>query len=349
KEMKNEAIVLAGKTKGSTAFQRKEINFPAIKADQVLVKSEAFGLNYADVMASMGLYREAPPRPCVIGYELVGEIIEVGAELDASLVGKRILAFSRFGAYAQYVAIEKHAFTTVEEEPANLLLALCTQGVTAHYMSNYLSPVRAHDIVLIHAAAGGVGSLLIQLCKQKGATVIAKIGNENKRELVEALGADFTVNYNNEIEYDEAIKKLIGDKKLTVSFNPVAGSTFKKDMKLLRFGGRLFLFGGAELTAGKWGILSALRFLFRMGKPLPIAFMMKSQSILGVNLLKIADHYPMIISECLSECYQSFKKGTLKPQSGGDFQVENFASAFELLKSGKSTGKIGVLWKSNSN
>jgi NADPH2:quinone reductase len=211
-------------------------------------------------------------------------------------------------------------------------------------MSNYLSPIQSHDTVLIHAAAGGVGSLLIQLCKLKGATVIAKVGQQNKTELVKKLGADHVINYKNGTDYDQAIKNLIGEKNLTVSFNPVAGSTFKKDLKLLKFGGRLFLFGGAELTAGKWGVLSALRFILKMGKPLPIAFMMKSQSILGVNLLKIADHYPEIISDCLKEVYKNYKEGKLIPQSGGDYKIEKFNDAFELLKSGKSTGKIGIVW-----
>lgn len=336
--------MLSGTKKGSQAFQRQKIEYPNIKADQLLIKSEAFGLNYADVMASMGLYPEAPKRPSVIGYEVIGEVIEVGAELDKNLVGKRIVAFTRFGGYASILAIEKSAFLVVEQEPASDLLSLCTQAVTAYYMTDYFSPIRSNDIVLIHAAAGGVGSLLIQLCKLKGATVLAKVGQQNKEQLVKELGADFIINYKTDPAYEEKIKKFIGHKSLTVSFNPVGGSTFKKDMNLLSFGGRLFLFGGAELTAGKWGILSALGFVFKMGRPLPLSFMMKSQSLLGVNMLKIADKNPEVIAECLAQSYRLYKDSKLKPLPSEVFEITEFHKAFDYLKSGKSTGKVAVRW-----
>ncbi len=341
--MKSEAIVLTKKGKPSGTFERKEWSIPAINSQQILIESEAFGLNYADVMASQGLYREAPPMPCVVGYEVVGKIIEVGADLDQHLVGKRVLGFCRFGGYAKHVISEKYAIVVIDDMAAVDALSLCTQGVTAYYMAHYLSPVRKGERVLVHAAAGGVGTLLIQMCKNEGAEVFAKIGSSKKESLVKELGADYVINYSKS-DYTEQISKILGEARLDISFNPVAGDTFKKDFKLLGSAGRLFLFGGSQLTGGKYGILSAINFILKMGRPLPIGFMMRSKSVLGVNMLKIADNKPAVLEECLAEVFKLYNSGKLKPQVGGEFPVTEFDKAVTLLASGQSTGKIAVVW-----
>ncbi len=309
----------------------------------MLIESEAFGLNYADVMASQGLYREAPPKPCVVGYEVVGKVIEVGDPENADLIGKRVLAFCRFGGYAKHVVTEHYAIVPIENFPAGEALALCTQGVTAYYMAYYLSPVRAGERVLIHAAAGGVGNLLVQMCKNEGAEVFAKIGSSKKVELVKNLGADHVIDYS-QGDYADKIAKILGNHRLDVSFNPVAGDTFKKDFKLLGSAGRMFLFGGAQLTSGKWGILSGINFLLKMGRPLPIGYMMRSKSLMGVNMLKIGDNKPEVLSLCLKEVFEMYKQNKLKPEVGGEFPVTEFNKAIMELASGKSTGKIAVIW-----
>ncbi len=342
-KMKTEAIVLVKKGKPAQAFERREWSIPEIKSDQVIIESEAFGLNYADVMASQGLYREAPPKPCVVGYEVVGKVVEVGSEIDSAWIGKRVLSFCRFGGYSKHVISENFAFVEIGDIPAGEALALCTQGVTAYYMSHYLSPVRKNEKVLIHAAAGGVGTLLIQLCKLNGAEVFAKIGSSKKADLVKKLGADHVIDYSTS-DYADQISKILGDERLDVSFNAVAGDTFKKDFKLIGSGGRLMLFGGSQLSSGKWGILSALNFMRKMGILLPIGFMMRSKNLLGINMLKIADNKPMIMFDCLEAVFELYRTGKLKPEVGGSFPVADFTKAFESLESGKSVGKIGVYW-----
>ena len=178
--METEAFVLCKFGPSAQAFERKIVEIPALDSDEVLIESEAFGLNYADVMARRGLYREAPAFPCVIGYEVVGTIIQTGSSVDITLIGKRVVAFTRFGGYAKHVITTKDAIAEIGKMPVNDALALATQGVTAYYMANYISPVRTGEHVLIHAAAGGVGTLLIQLAKQAGAIVIAKVSSKEK-------------------------------------------------------------------------------------------------------------------------------------------------------------------------
>ncbi|MCT4562143.1 MAG: zinc-binding dehydrogenase [Crocinitomicaceae bacterium] len=342
--MKSEALVLQKNKKGAQAFLRQEWSLPELQSTQVLIESEAFGLNYADVMASNGLYREAPPRPCVIGYEVVGKIVQVGSDLSEDLIGQRVLAFCRFGGYSKHVITEEYAFTLIDETAdAGFMLALCTQGVTAYYMAHYLSPIRQGERVLIHAAAGGVGSLLIQMAKNAGAIVYAKIGSSKKADFVKKLGADQVIDYSKG-DYFQQVNQLLGKERLDISYNPVAGDSFKKDFQLLGSGGRLFLFGGSQLSSGKWGLLSALNFLRKMGRPLPIGYMMRSKSVLGVNMLKIADFKPNVLRSCLVNVVRLTEEGKLHPQVGGTFKVGEFTEAFNLLADGKSTGKVVVKW-----
>lgn len=343
KKIDSEAFFLVKKGVPEQAFERRTLTLDEPKSHEVIVEAEAFGLNYADVMARLGLYREAPPFPCVIGYEVVGRISHIGSDVDPTLLNKRVLAFCRFGGYAKHVRSFDYAVVAVEDQPVGELLSLCTQAVTAYYMAEYLSPIRAHDTVLIHAAAGGVGTILIQLAKMKGATVIAKVSSDHKAELVRSLGADHAVNYRSS-DYEAEVRKILGNDRLDVSYNPVGGSTFKKDLRLLGSGGRIVLFGGSELSGGKWGILSTLNFVRKMGLILPVGLMMRSKNVLGVNMLKIADNKPVIMSECMPAVLELYSSGKLRPQVGGVYPADQLAQAHGLLESGKSTGKLVVVW-----
>jgi NADPH2:quinone reductase len=211
-------------------------------------------------------------------------------------------------------------------------------------MTDYLAPIHKGDHVLIHAAAGGVGSFLIQLAKLKGAIVYAKIGDDSKIELVKSLGADFVINYK-KTAYEETLKSLLKTDRLSASYNAVAGSTFKKDVALLGSGGKLFLFGGAEIIGTRFGIFSTLNFLRKMGLLLPIGLLMRSKSILGVNMLKIADNRPDSLTECLGAVIDLYRKIELKTHVGGRFSVKEIAQAHTLLQAGKTTGKLSVFWE----
>jgi len=334
-------LIKSGEAK--QAFELRGFDIEAPKLQEVLIDVEAFGLNYADVMARRGLYQDAPPKPCVLGYEVVGKVVQCGPDANPDLLGKRVAAFCRFGGYAKHVITNDYAVVLVGDENAVELLALCTQGVTAYYMAEYLTPVHSIDTVLIHAAAGGVGTLLIQLAKLKGAIVVAKVGCEEKETLVKELGADHVVNYNKSDYITQVSEQLKGD-QIDISFNPVAGSTYKKDMSIMRSGGRMVLFGGSELSNGKWGIFSKLNFVRKMGFMPPIGLMMGSKNILGVNMLKIADNKPKVMECCLTEIIKLHGEGKIKPQIGGEYSSDQLAEAHAALESGKTTGKLGIRW-----
>jgi len=341
--IESEGVFLCKAGNPEDAFQRKAIQVHSPEGNNVLVQVEAFGLNYADVMARRGLYQEAPPFPCIIGYEVVGNVIQCGPEADQGLLGQRVVAFCRFGGYSRHVVTNDYAAVKVDAQPASELLALCTQGVTAYYMAKYVTTIHALDTVLIHAAAGGVGTILIQLAKLKGAEVIAKVGREEKISIVNDLGADFTVNYNTS-DYIKQIKNYLNGARIDISFNPFSGGTFKKDMNILGSGGRMVLFGGSELSRGKWGVFSKINFVRKMGLIVPVKLMVTSKSIIGVNMLKIADNKPKVLEKCLKEVVSLYEQGKIKPQIGGEYTIDELNEAHNALESGNSTGKLSVFW-----
>ena len=326
------------------AFELTCIDEPQIEENEVLIEVEGFGLNYADVLARLGQYREAPPLPCVVGYEVVGKVTKLGGAVDNNLLDKRVVGFTRFNAYATHV---KTSHLGIAEIPENLELvkglALGTQFVTAYYAAFMCCDLQEGDVVLIHAAAGGVGSALIQLCKLKGVEIIALAGSEEKLKVAKQNGADHVINYETH-DYEEEVQSILGDRKIDVSFNSTAGASFKKDFRLLNFTGKLVMYGASSRSGKKWGLLSTLNMLRKMGLFIPIALLMTSKSLIGVNMLKIADHKPMIIKRCLDAISQLAAQGKINPLVGGEFTSDQLAEAHEKLEKRGTVGKVGVRW-----
>lgn len=334
-------LVKYGKAEG--AFQLAEVQLPSLGEHQLLIEVEAFGLNYAEVMARRGLYAEAPKLPAVLGYEVVGTVIEQGAAVSDDHLGKRVVAFCRFGGYAKHVITEAYAIAEIGTYDAGKALALATQYVTAFYMVERAATLYPGEIALIHAAAGGVGTALLQLCKLKGVETIAKVSSDKKVDWCKAQGASHVVNYK-KADYETSILTLLKDRRLDASFNPVAGTTVKKDLRLIGSGGRLVLFGASELGTAPYGIFSKLNFVRKMGFFVPIGLMMRSKSICGVNMLKIADFQPKVLQHCLQEVVTLALQDKIQPQIGGSYPHQELEKAHADLESGTSTGKLMLIW-----
>jgi NADPH2:quinone reductase len=325
------------------AFELREMPAPKPGAGQVLVRSEGFGLNYADVMARRGLYREAPKPPCVIGYECVGRVEAIGQGVPEVLLGKRVTAITRFGGYAEQVVTDHRACDLVPEGLGlGEACALATQGCTAWYMSRYARPLRKGDRVLVHSAAGGVGHLLVSIAVRSGCEVFAIASGERKTELLKTMGAHHVIDRSRQ-DAHSVLRGLIGPNGLDVSFNAVGGSTFKKDLELLSAGGAVVIYGGAERGAGM-GAFATLGFVWRMGLVIPIFLMMRSRSIIGVNMLHLGDRHPELLAAVMNEVVAASNEGWLVPHVGAVLPAGELAAAHELLESGRSTGKVVLRW-----
>ncbi len=326
------------------SFEIREVEKPSISNDELLIKVDAFGLNFADVMARQGLYQEAPPLPSIIGYDVVGKVVEVGNKKYADLLSKRVVSMTRFGGYAEYaktkaegVAVIPDSFTDGEA------LALATQYSTAYFMAYECVSVFEGDNILMHAAAGGVGTALTQLLKLKGCTLFGLTSNDKKLNYLKTNGIDYPINHT-KADYAKEIEKIIGKNKIDVAFNSVGGSTFSKDRGLLMKGGRQVLYGAAERAGKGQGKLKTLALAWNFGIFSPIQMLLHSQAIIGVNMLHISDAKPQAIKRSLDAVVKKTKEGILKPHVGGVFNVNQIGEAHHLLESRKSTGKIIVEW-----
>jgi len=327
----------------STAFVLKPVELPPLREGQVFIRVTAFGLNFADVMARRGKYREAPSFPFVPGYDVVGIVERVFDEDQKHMIGKRVAGFCRFGGYSTAVITSSDAIVEIGDMDVGAALSLCTQGVTASYMADQISEAHVGRFALVHAAAGGVGSLLLQFLHLKGIKTIARVSSKEKLAALNTLNPTHIV-VSDQHMYDQSIQKLLGNDTLIASFNAVAGSTVRKDLSLMGSGGKLFLFGGAGLLQAKFGILSLLNFVRKTGFYSPIPLMMQSKAMIGVNMLKIADASPSVLSFHLKQSFNLYQNKLLIPLPATKFHHDELNSAHELLESGKSTGKVVIYW-----
>lgn len=338
------AIYLIRNGAPDEAFEIREVEIPKPGDGEILIRVETFGLNFADVMARKGFYRDAPPIPAVLGYEVVGTVAETGAGVQEKLKGKKVVAFTRFGGYAEYAIADARAIALLPEEyPNGKAAALSTQYCTAYYTAYDMANIRKGETVLIHAAAGGVGIALIQLARHRGCTIIGTAGSEEKLQFIRSQGAHFAINYRTH-DFVTEIKNNREIEGVDVIFDPVGGKSVKKGRKLLRPGGRLVTFGAStQLTRGK-NALAGIRLMLDFGFLHPVGLLMQSTGILGVNMLKIADHKPDIIRETLEAVVDLATKKVLDPVVGSEFDAGEIAEAHRLLESRQSIGKVVLHW-----
>lgn len=339
--MKAQVLTKIGKSK--EAFELQDVEIPIPQQNEVLIKVEAFGLNYADVMARNGMYQDAPPLPSILGYDVVGTVEEVGSEKDKHLIGKRITALTRFGGYAQYAIASNLAFAEIGNMEVGKAAALTTQYCTAYHCACSVTTIPKGGNILIHAAAGGVGTALTQLGIMRGAKIFGLTSSDKKLDYLKQNGVTHPINYSKS-DYVEQIQTILKDEKIDVAFNSVGGSTFRKDLKLLAFGGRIICYGAAEMSGARFKMVSQLKFASKFGLYSPIQFLIKSQGFSGVNMLKVADYKPKQIQDALENVVQLVHEGKLNPQVGGEFTFDKLYEAHDFLESRKSTGKIIVKW-----
>jgi NADPH:quinone reductase len=236
--------IQVSKTGGPEVLTLVDIPIPKPKPNEVVVKTFAAGVNFIDVYFREGRY--PAPLPFVSGQEASGVVSEVGGEVKTFKPGDRVASMNFSGAYAEYAAapvdrvVHIPAAITDQQAAAALL-----QGMTAHYLVYDTYPLKKGETALIHAAAGGVGRLLVQMAKNIGARVIATAGTEEKVNLAREAGADEVIQYSLQ-DFEAETKRLTEGKGVHVVYDGVGKTTFDKDLNVLRPRGYLVLFGGAS-------------------------------------------------------------------------------------------------------
>ncbi len=303
---------------GAENLTVEEIEKPTPKADEVLIKTAAAGINYADTMMRAGNYLTKPDLPFTLGYEAAGTIEKLGENVTNLKVGQRVLATTSSGGYAEYATAKAALTMPIPDELGyGEATALLVQGLTA---LGLLKKTRSGETILIHAAAGGVGTLLVQLAKHKGLTVIGTASSEQKLQLVAELGADFAINYSENDWTDEVLKATEG-RGVDWLIEMVGGAIVAQNLKVLAKHGTMWIYGAASGEDFKVSVLS---------------LMQKNHTIRGYWLMNESVGNRIKFTR---ELLEHLAAGRLKIHVT-EFPLEQARAAHEAIESRKTTGKV---------
>jgi len=307
---------------------------------EVRVRVEASGINFAEIMARQGLYQDAPPPPMVVGYEIAGVIDEVGDETNAGRVGQRVLAMTRFGGYADTVCIPSEQ---AYEMPASMTFeegaALVVTYLTAYHMLFNVFRVRTGDHVLIHQAAGGVGTAASQLCRSVGGVTTFGTASKGKHDYTRQNGCDHPIDYHS-VDYADEIRRLTDGRGVDVVLDALGGTDWKKGYDLLRPGGLLIPFGWANMAKqGKRKITHVVGQFTHMPWWTPMKLMNDNKGVAGVNMGHLWDEKEMT-AQAFHSLLDLFASGAIKPHVDRAFPFEEARDAHAYIEAGGNVGKV---------
>jgi NADPH:quinone reductase len=311
---------------GPEVLSYEELPDPQAGPGQVLIKMEAIGLNYIDTYHREGLY--PVDLPCTPGVEGAGEVAALGEGVSGVSVGDKVAYAGAMGSYAELAAVPADRLVPLPAGVSTEIgAAAMLQGMTAHYLSHGSYALKGGDTALIHAGAGGVGLLLIQMAKMRGARVLTTVSTEEKEELACGAGADEVIRYN-ELNFADEVMRLTENRGVDVVYDSVGKSTFDQGLDVLRPLGYMVLFGQSSGPVPPFdpGILNTKGSLF-LTRPTMAHYIQTREA-----LLKRAGDVLNWISS-----------GQLNLRIGARFALADTADAHRALQGRKTTGKVVLL------
>jgi NADPH:quinone reductase len=311
------------KTGGPEVLTLADVAEPQAKPNEAVVRIEAIGVNFIDVYYREGRY--PAPLPFVVGQEAAGVVASVGSDAGGVKVGDRVAYHGQLGSYAELAAVPADRLVKIPDAVSTRdAAAAMLQGMTAHYLVHSTYRLQRGETALVHAAAGGVGLLLVQMAKQIGARVIGTAGSEEKAQLAREAGADEVIVYTAQ-DFVAETKRLTDGKGVHVVYDGVGKSTFEGDLDVLRPRGYLVLFGGAS------GPVPPLD---------PIVLSRKGSLFLTRPTL---GHYTATREELeqrAGEVLSAVASGTLKLRVERTYPLAEAAQAHRDLEGRRTTGKL---------
>jgi len=296
---------------------------PDPKPNEALVQIKAAGVNFIDLYFREGRY--PAPLPFIIGQEAAGLIVAVGSDVKTVRLGDRVAYTGAFGSYAEYAAVPADRLVKIPDKlDFNQAAAALLQGMTAQYLTHSTYSIKSGDAVLIHAAAGGVGLLLVQMAKNLGARVIGTAGSDTKAQLARDAGADEVIIYT-EQDFETETRRLTENEGVDVVYDGVGKDTFEKDLNVLRPRGYLVLFGGSSGAVPAFDLLELTK-----------------HGSLFVTRPSL-QHYIATREELeqrSSDVLQSIVRGDLKLRIHKTYPLEHAQQAHRDIEGRKTTGKL---------
>jgi NADPH:quinone reductase-like Zn-dependent oxidoreductase len=306
---------------------------PSLAAGQVRIGVAAAGVNFADVMARVGLYQDAPKPPCVIGYEVAGTILELGEGVRDLVPGQRVVAGTQFGGYASQVVVPAHDVVALPDRLSfEQGAAIPVNYGTAWAGLIGYGNLQPGERVLIHAAAGGVGIAATQIAKRQGAEVYGT-ASPSKHERILANGVDRPVDYTKP-GWERSMPKF------DVVLDAIGGKSFRRSYDLLRPGGRLVAFGASAVMSGeKRNLVTALGTVMRMPRFKIIKQMSESKAVIGLNMLTLWKDRGTL-QPWIEPLQAMLDDGTVEPVVAGEFSFERAGEAHRMISERRNVGKV---------
>ncbi|MEW8971402.1 NADPH:quinone oxidoreductase family protein [Mesobacillus jeotgali] len=310
---------------GPEVLQVVELERPVPKGHQVLIEIHAIGVNYADTARREGQYVVPTKLPFIPGAEVAGVVVETGESVTNVQAGDRVVTLIESGGYAEFALADSRGLIPLQDKMEfEQAVALPLQGLSAYHILKTMGRLEAGETVLVHAAAGGVGTLAVQLAKLSGASkVIATASTEDKLVLAADMGADVLINYTEE-GWEEKVLEATEGKGVDVALEMAGGEIFNKTLKCLATFGRLVIYGVASGEQSRF---------------YPSSLMARNQSVIGFFLPQIM-RKPALIQSSMAEMLGYLSKGQLKLTIGGVFSLEEAAEVHRLLQSRQTKGKL---------
>ena len=320
-------------------LELRELPDVAAAPGEVRIRVAASGVNFADVMARMGLYPDAPKLPCVVGYEVAGTVDQVGAGVTGVAPGDRVLAPTRFNGYADLVVVPARQALPLPDGMSFVEgAAVPVNYLTAILMLEVLAGVRRGDTVLVHGAGGGVGLAAVQLCAIYGATVIGT-ASRAKHDALRAAGVAHAIDYRTE-DFEREARRLTNGRGVDVVLDPIGGENLRRSYRTLAPLGRLVAYGVSSMApttsrrvvTAAWQLLRMPRFGF-------VRLMNENHGVLGFNLGHLWDETERLRTY-LGKVLDYYRAGQVRPVVARTFPLAEAAAAHAFMQARENFGKI---------
>jgi NADPH:quinone reductase-like Zn-dependent oxidoreductase len=337
------AVVIT-KHGGPEVLQVEERPDPPVGPGEVRIAVKAAGINFADTMARTGLYPDAPPLPCVVGYEVAGEIESVGEGVEDHKPGDRVVAGTRFNGQAELVTVRSDmAYPLPSKLSFEEGAAFPVNYATAQAGLVIMGGLDAGERALIHAAAGGVGISATQIAKLRGAEVFGT-ASASKHDAIREQGVDHAIDYRSQ-DFAEEVMRITGGEGVDVIFDALGPTSFRKGYRILRPGGRLIMYGASEVQTGEKRSLTAAARLV-MKTPLAtmpwwksLGVMNENKGVFGLNMLSWWDQEGSL-DRVLEPLLPQLENGDLRPVVAEAFPFDRAPDAHRFIAERRNVGKV---------
>jgi NADPH:quinone reductase-like Zn-dependent oxidoreductase len=305
---------------------------------EVRIRVRAAGINFADLMARVGLYPDAPKIPCVVGYEVSGVVDAVGSGTERVKVGDRVFGMPRFGGYSDTIVVkEAQAFPMPAAMSFEQAAALPVVYLTAHHMMLFTGNLRPRSKVLIHSAAGGVGLAAIELAKTRDCEIFG-IASKSKHAFLTERGCQHPID--NDADYVAEIRALTEGRGVDLVLDPVGGKSWTEGYELLAPAGRLVAFGLSAAASGKKrSLLHAIGQVVQVKKWSPMKLMDDNKAVQGVNMGHLFGELGMLVEQ-FAALIAMYDAGQIRPHVDRTFKFSEAAAAHHYIHDRKAKGKV---------